>query len=54
VYAGDGHGRKRFTTSRWWPFQPTAGCGRTGKFVHHCHILAHEDFGMMSVIEVVE
>src|SRR5215212_9960419 len=26
----------------------------TGKFVYHCHILAHEDFGMMSVIEVVE
>ena len=25
-----------------------------GKFVYHCHILAHEDFGMMSVIEVVE
>jgi suppressor of ftsI len=26
----------------------------TGKFVYHCHILAHEDHGMMSVIEVVE
>ena len=26
----------------------------TGKFVYHCHILAHEDFGMISVIEVVE
>jgi len=26
----------------------------TGKFVYHCHILAHEDFGMMSVIEVVQ
>lgn len=25
----------------------------TGKFVYHCHILAHEDFGMMGVIEVV-
>jgi FtsP/CotA-like multicopper oxidase with cupredoxin domain len=25
-----------------------------GKFVYHCHILAHEDAGMMSVIEVVE
>lgn len=26
----------------------------TGKFVYHCHILAHEDFGMMAVVEVVE
>jgi suppressor of ftsI len=26
----------------------------TGKFVYHCHILAHGDFGMMSVIEVVQ
>lgn len=26
----------------------------TGKFVYHCHILAHEDAGMMGVIEVVE
>jgi suppressor of ftsI len=26
----------------------------TGKFVYHCHILAHEDAGMMSIIEVVE
>lgn len=25
----------------------------TGKFVFHCHILAHEDFGMMAVVEVV-
>lgn len=24
-----------------------------GKFVFHCHLLAHEDFGMMAVIEVV-
>ncbi|MFM9107496.1 MAG: multicopper oxidase family protein [Chloroflexota bacterium] len=24
-----------------------------GKFVYHCHILSHEDFGMMSVVEVV-
>ena len=24
-----------------------------GKFVYHCHILSHEDFGMMAVIEVV-
>jgi FtsP/CotA-like multicopper oxidase with cupredoxin domain len=24
-----------------------------GKFVEHCHIVAHEDFGMMSAIEVV-
>jgi suppressor of ftsI len=24
-----------------------------GKFVYHCHILSHEDFGMMSIIEVV-
>jgi FtsP/CotA-like multicopper oxidase with cupredoxin domain len=26
----------------------------TGKFVYHCHILTHEDFGMMAVVEVVE
>jgi FtsP/CotA-like multicopper oxidase with cupredoxin domain len=25
----------------------------TGKFVFHCHILNHEDNGMMAVIEVV-
>ena len=24
----------------------------TGKFVYHCHILAHEDHGMMGVIKV--
>jgi len=24
-----------------------------GKFVYHCHILMHEDGGMMAVIEVV-
>jgi FtsP/CotA-like multicopper oxidase with cupredoxin domain len=24
-----------------------------GKFVYHCHILAHEDAGMMGVVEVV-
>ncbi|MEZ4564250.1 MAG: ScyD/ScyE family protein [Thermomicrobiales bacterium] len=26
----------------------------TGKFVYHCHILVHEDFGMMAVVEVVD
>ena len=26
----------------------------TGKFVYHCHILAHEDAGMMAVVEVVD
>jgi FtsP/CotA-like multicopper oxidase with cupredoxin domain len=26
----------------------------SGKFVYHCHILSHEDFGMMAVVEVVE
>jgi len=25
-----------------------------GKFVFHCHILGHEDAGMMAVIEVVK
>lgn len=25
----------------------------TGRFVQHCHVLAHEDLGMMEVIEVV-
>jgi FtsP/CotA-like multicopper oxidase with cupredoxin domain len=28
--------------------------GFTGKFVYHCHILNHEDLGMMAVVEVVE
>lgn len=26
----------------------------TGKFVEHCHVIAHEDLGMMEAIEVVE
>ena len=26
----------------------------TGKFVFHCHVLFHEDHGMMSVVEVVD
>lgn len=26
----------------------------TGKFVEHCHVLSHEDLGMMSAIEVIE
>ncbi len=26
----------------------------TGRFVYHCHVLVHEDNGMMAVIEVVE
>ncbi len=26
----------------------------TGKYVYHCHILGHEDRGMMGVVEVVE
>jgi FtsP/CotA-like multicopper oxidase with cupredoxin domain len=26
----------------------------SGKFVYHCHILSHEDFGMMANVEVVE
>jgi len=25
----------------------------TGKYVEHCHIVSHEDLGMMSEIEVV-
>jgi Multicopper oxidase len=24
-----------------------------GKFVYHCHIVAHEDNGMMAIIQVV-
>jgi suppressor of ftsI len=24
-----------------------------GKFVYHCHILSHEDFGMMATVDVV-
>jgi hypothetical protein len=26
----------------------------TGKFVFHCHVLHHEDHGMMSVVKVVD
>jgi len=26
----------------------------SGKFVYHCHILGHEDLGMMGVVEVIE
>ena len=26
----------------------------TGKFVYHCHILGHEDAGMMGIVEVVD
>jgi FtsP/CotA-like multicopper oxidase with cupredoxin domain len=26
----------------------------TGKFVEHCHVIAHEDLGMMEAIEVIE
>ena len=26
----------------------------TGKFVMHCHVLFHEDHGMMQLLEVVE
>ncbi len=26
----------------------------TGKFVEHCHVISHEDLGMMSSVEVVE
>jgi FtsP/CotA-like multicopper oxidase with cupredoxin domain len=25
----------------------------TGKFVEHCHVLSHEDLGMMSAVEVI-
>ena len=25
----------------------------TGKFVEHCHVIAHEDLGMMGPVEVV-
>jgi FtsP/CotA-like multicopper oxidase with cupredoxin domain len=26
----------------------------TGKFVFHCHVLGHEDAGMMQAVEVVD
>ena len=26
----------------------------TGRFVQHCHILNHEDQGMMEIIEIVD
>ena len=25
-----------------------------GRFVYHCHVLPHEDRGMMGVVEVIE
>ena len=25
----------------------------TGKYVYHCHLLFHEDHGMMGVVEVI-
>ena len=25
----------------------------TGRFVDHCHIVSHEDLGMMEIVEVV-
>jgi FtsP/CotA-like multicopper oxidase with cupredoxin domain len=25
----------------------------TGKFVEHCHVLSHEDLGMMESLEVI-
>ena len=39
--------------------RPSTGWGRAradypGKFVFHCHILFHEDHGMMAVVEVTE
>ena len=27
--------------------------GFTGKFIEHCHVLSHEDLGMMEALEVV-
>jgi FtsP/CotA-like multicopper oxidase with cupredoxin domain len=33
---------------------PFTGDYMLGKFVYHCHILSHEDKGMMQVIEVVK
>ena len=41
------------------PDNPTSGTFRThfadfkGSYVMHCHILAHEDMGMMQTVEVV-
>ena len=26
----------------------------TGKSVHHCHVLSHEDLGMMEAIEIID
>ncbi len=45
-----------FITQRYDAFQGCTGadCGSpTGQFVMHCHILGHEERGMMQVLEVV-
>lgn len=26
----------------------------TGKYVYHCHILFHEDMGMMGIVEAID
>ncbi len=45
VYIPHNGGRAIFR-SRFWDY--------TGKYVDHCHLLQHEDWGMMQAIEVVD
>jgi FtsP/CotA-like multicopper oxidase with cupredoxin domain len=47
-----------FITQRYDDFEgcpPGSSCGKpTGDFVMHCHILGHEERGMMQVLQIVE
>ncbi|MGB3465546.1 MAG: multicopper oxidase domain-containing protein [Cyclobacteriaceae bacterium] len=45
IYLPHNGGRAIFR-SRFWDY--------TGKYVNHCHLLQHEDWGMMQAIEVVD
>ena len=45
VYIPHNGGRVIFR-SRFWDY--------TGKYVNHCHLLQHEDWGMMQVVEVTD
>jgi hypothetical protein len=47
-------GRQDYRLSTLLFFLRTHFADFAGKFVNHCHILAHEDRGMMQLIEVVD
>jgi FtsP/CotA-like multicopper oxidase with cupredoxin domain len=40
--------------TRWLLYDHGAGKLRHAKFVYHCHILEHEDKGMMAGITVID